>query len=165
VTGTHSAFLRDRPDRGDRKRYRRRSAHFFNSVRTCAHGRRSAARYFHSLSQVLRELDFFRSLKFIGHRRILLLQYVIAAGFTYAALHSYSFGILRQQKTCGKQKRQRETHFSHKITPAAWDARLLKRLASALNSLDVCFLIVQLLPLPSALDPFFTDVNPGIAYD
>jgi len=53
----------------------------------------------------MRELDFPRGLKFVSHRRILLLQYEIAAGFTYAALHGYLFGILREQKTCGKQKR------------------------------------------------------------
>ena len=86
----------------------------------------------------MRQPGFPRGLKFVSHRWMLLHQYVIAAGFTNAALHGYLVGVLRQQKTCGKQKCECETRPSHRVILAEWDGKIIAKVGFELPTHLTC---------------------------
>jgi hypothetical protein len=116
------AFLRDSLDRcyrychwGCRSRPRQR-------VGTCAHRRRLAPCYFHSLPEILAQFYFAGGLKLVSDAWVLLAQDVVAAEPADTALHrNFSFGIFRlvlacgagviilcSEKTAGKQQNKQE---------------------------------------------------------
>src|ERR1019366_6251586 len=79
-------LLVDGLDRSDRQGHGRGGASLVQSIRARAHRWRLTPGYLHSLPQVVAEPGFSGGLQFVSHGRVLLGQYVVAAGPPNAAL-------------------------------------------------------------------------------